>query len=173
MRIIRSGRGALYWASDFTRYAPWSVHVARDSSRALFDRLFPPRPPLSIERRYSVDHPGPWRIGDDVHVDVTVTANEDVQYVAVEDPFPAGVEYAPPQGEAGSSNWSGVQFFDDRAVFFEDRLFRGEDFHLSYDLRVTNAGSYSAPPPIAYAMYGPPISATGNGELVTVTDPGV
>ncbi|HET6895265.1 MAG TPA: alpha-2-macroglobulin family protein [Candidatus Baltobacteraceae bacterium] len=173
IRVSRSGRGALYWATDFTRYAPWSVHAVRDSSRPLFARLFPPRPPLKIQRQYSVNHRGDWHVGDEVHVDVTVRANENVQYVAIEDPFPAAAEYAPLQGEAGSGNWSGVQFFDDRAVFFADRLYGGQVLHLSYDLRVTNDGAYAAPPPVAYAMYGPPISATGSGEHVTVADPGV
>jgi hypothetical protein len=173
IHITRSGSGALYWATDFTRYAPWSVHAVRDSSRPLFARLFPPRPPLSIERRYSLEHRGDWHVGDEVHVDVTVHANEDVQYVAIEDPFPAGAEYAPAQGEAGSANWSGVQFFDDRAVFFADRLYGGQVLHVSYALRVTSDGAYAAPPPTAYAMYGPPISATGSGEHVTVADPGV
>jgi uncharacterized protein YfaS (alpha-2-macroglobulin family) len=168
VRIVRSGTGSLYWASDFTRYAPWSVHDVRDRNRSLFARLFPPAPPLKIERRYRVDHAGPWRVGDEVHVDVTVSANEDVQYVAIEDPFPAGVEYAPVQGQAGSANWSGIQFFDDRAVFFADTLYRAWPLRLSYNLRVTTAGAYAAPPPIAYAMYGPPVSATGSGENVLV-----
>jgi uncharacterized protein YfaS (alpha-2-macroglobulin family) len=168
IRIVRSGRGALYWSSDFTRYAPWTVHDVRDSSRSIFARLFPPQPPLRIERTYSVDRRGPWAVGDLVHVEVTVTAREDVQYVAIEDPFPAGVEYAPPQGETGSSNWSGVQFFDDRAVFFADRVYRDWPLHLSYDLRVTSDGTYAAPPPVAYAMYGPPVSATGSGARILV-----
>lgn len=168
VHLVRSGRGALYWSSDFTRYAPWNVHAVADSSRSLFARLFPKQPPLRIERSYSVDRSGTWRVGDLVHVNVTVTASEDVQYVAVEDPFPAGLEYAPPQGESASSNWSGVQFFDDRAVFFEDRIDRSWPLHLSYDLRVTTEGRYSAPPPTAYAMYGPPVTAVGSGEHVVV-----
>lgn len=168
VRIVRTGTGALYWSSDFTRYAPWSVHAVRDSSRSIFARLFPKEPPLRIDRSYRVDHSGSWRIGDVVHVDVTVTASDDVQYVAIEDPFPAGVEYAPPQGEGGTSNWSGVQFFDDRAVFFADEIYRSWPLHLSYDLRVTTDGAYAAPPPIAYAMYGPPVSATGSGEQIVV-----
>lgn len=168
VRIVRSGRGSLYWSTDFTRYAPWSVHAVQDSSRSIFARLFPKQPALRIERQYSVNHPGAWRVGDAVHVDVTVTAAVDVQYVAIEDPFPAGVEYAPPQSEAQTSDWSGVQFFDDRAVFFADQLYSRWPLHLSYDLRVTTQGAYAAPPPTAYAMYGPPVSATGSGERVIV-----
>jgi alpha-2-macroglobulin len=170
IRVERSGQGSLYWSSDFTRYAPWTQHVVQDPSRSIFARLFPKAPPLRIERRYSVDHSGPWRIGDEVHVDVTVTARDDVQYVAIEDPFPAGAEYVAVQGQAGSSNWSGVQFFDDRAVFFADKLYRPWPLHLSYSLRVTSDGTYSAPPPVAYAMYGPPLSATGSGEHIIVRE---
>lgn len=170
VRIERTGRGSLYWSSDFVRYAPWSVHQVRDSGKSLFAKLFAQQPPLSIERRYTVDHSGAWRVGDVVHVGITVTARDDVQYVAIEDPFPAGVEYTPPQGEAGSSNWSGVQFFDDRAVFFADTIYRAWPLHLDYDLRVTAGGAYAAPPPTAYAMYGPPVSATGSGQHVVVQE---
>lgn len=169
VRFAREGRGALYWATDFARYAPWTVHkVSDDARRSIFARLFPKVPPLRIERTYSVDHAGPWQVGDIVRVRVRVEARDDVQYVAIEDPFPAGVEYAPPQGQAANADWSGVQFFDDRAVFFADRLYRKWPLNLEYELRVTTPGTYSAPPPDAYAMYGPPIAATGTGEHVVV-----
>jgi uncharacterized protein YfaS (alpha-2-macroglobulin family) len=168
VEFVREGRGALYWSTDFTRYAPPQAHVAADSSRSIFARLFPPRPPLQIERRYYAPHSGAWRVGDEIHVELTVSANEDVQYVAIEDPFPAGVEYAPPQGHAGDTSWSGMQFFDDRAVFFATQLSRQWPLHLSYDLRVTTCGTYMASAPISYAMYGPPISAVGDAQHVVV-----
>ena len=56
-------------------------------------------------------------------VDLTVTADEDAQFVAIEDPLPAGLAYQPRQHESGDG-WSGLQFFDDRVVFFATRLSR-------------------------------------------------
>lgn len=165
--IERSGTGTLYWSSDFTRYAPAWVHATSDSSRSIFARLFPKQPPLSVTRTYDTGHKGAWRIGDEVKVTVTVRAAEDVQYVAIEDPFPAGVEYQPLQGQTGQ-DWSGVQFFDDRAVFFADTVYKRWPVTLQYSLRVTTPGTYAAPGPNAYAMYGPPVAAQGDTVTVAV-----
>lgn len=164
----RTGRGALYWSTDFVRYAPPGAHAAADPNRSLLSRLFPKHPPLRVERRYTLLHRGPWRVGDEIRVDLTVTAKDDLQYVAIEDPFPAGVEYAPPQGDAAQTSWSGLQLFDDRAVFFATTLNARWPLHLQYSLRVTTPGTYTAAPPTAYAMYGPPIYAVGDGTRVSV-----
>jgi uncharacterized protein YfaS (alpha-2-macroglobulin family) len=168
VRFERSGRGKMFWQSDFTRYAPPGTHAVRDSNRSIFARLFPSEPPLRIERRYFAMHPGAWSVGDEISVQLTVTANEDVQYVAIEDPFPAGVEYQPPQGQAAREDWSGMQYFDDRAVFFATKLWNRQSLQLSYMLRVTTPGSYTAAAPSAYAMYGPPISAVGDTVHVQI-----
>jgi uncharacterized protein YfaS (alpha-2-macroglobulin family) len=165
--FARRGVGELYWATDWTRYAPPGSHAVSDPNRSLLARLFPKKPPLQIQRKYSWNHPGAWRIGDEITVDVSVNATSDVQYVAVEDPFPAGVEYQPAQGQTGS-DWSGMQFFDDRAVFFATKIYAGWPLELEYTLRVTNAGSYTAPAPFAYAMYGPPVTAAGDSQHVAI-----
>jgi len=164
--LTRSGKGLVYWASDWTRYAPWTQRSVQDRSRSLLARLFPATPPLSVRRTYSAPHRA-WRVGDEVTVDLEVTARNRTEYVAIEDPFPAGVEYSPEQGQ-GDVSWSGAQYFDDRAVFFVDSLYAGQTFQMRYTFRVTTPGTYSAPPPVAYAMYGPPVSAVGRGEHVSV-----
>jgi hypothetical protein len=164
----RSGRGTLYWSSDAVRYVPVGADRAADAPQALLARLFAAPPALSVDRRYSVGHAGPWRVGDEVIVDVTVSSHADVQYVAIEDPFPAGAEHQPEQGRAGDDAWSGVQLLDDRAVFFADRLYPGEPLKIRYTLRVTTPGHYTAPAPTVYAMYGPPVSALGRPQAVEV-----
>jgi uncharacterized protein YfaS (alpha-2-macroglobulin family) len=164
----RSGRGALYWSSDAVRYVPTNATQASDASKGLLERLFAKAPPLKIWRRYTLKHAGPWRVGDEVTVDVTVRANSDVQYVAIEDPFPAGAEHQPEQGRAGDEAWSGIQLLDDRAVFFADRLYPDQNLTIEYTIRVTTPGRYTAAAPSAYAMYGPPVSALGSQEAINV-----
>ena len=164
--LARSGHGTVYWASDWTRYAPWTESSVRDRSRSLLARLFPAIPPLQVRRTYVTPH-GSWNVGDEVTVKLDVTARDRTEYIAVEDPYPAGVEYSPEQGY-GSVSWNGAQYFDDRAVFFVDSLYAGETLTLQYSFRVTTSGVYSAPPPVAYAMYGPPVSAVGRGLHVSV-----
>ena len=93
-----------------------------------------------------------------------------MQYVAIEDPFPAGVEYAVCKVKRDSDR-SGVQFFDDRAVFFADTVYKQWPVTLHYNLRVTSPGTYTAPGPNAYAMYGPPVAAHGDTVTVAASTP--
>ena len=154
LRFERTGTGALYWSTDWTRYA-------RNVTTAPADA------PFHISRTLSSTEGNEWHVGDVVDVDVTVTADEDAQFVAIEDPLPAGLAYQPRQHESGD-NWSGLQFFDDRVVFFATRLSRYEPLRLHYRLRATTSGTFTAPPPTAYAMYGPPSTAAGRAAHITI-----
>ncbi len=51
----RRGRGELYWATDWTRYAPPGSHSVADPNRSLLTRLFPQTPPLDARGPYSRD----------------------------------------------------------------------------------------------------------------------
>ncbi len=154
LRFERAGTGALTWSTDWTQYVP-------APSLAQLD------PAFSIVRTYSAPGGNEWHVGDRIDVDVTVTVNSDVQYVAVEDPLPAGLEYQPNQYESGD-DWSGLQFFDDRVVFFTDRIWARVPIHLRYTLRATTAGSFTAPATSAYAMYGPPRTASGEVAHIAI-----
>jgi uncharacterized protein YfaS (alpha-2-macroglobulin family) len=155
VRFECEGTGALAWSSDWTQY----VH---DAGPAVVKD-----PDLHVERRYTMRGGNDWRVGDTVDVDLVVTAKTDTQYLAVEDPLPAGLEYQPKQYASGD-NWSGLQFFDDRVVFFASRLSSYSPLHLRYTLRATTAGAFTAPAPTAYAMYGPPSTAMGTPAKVTI-----
>ncbi len=164
----KTGTGSLYWATDAVRYVPPGATSASDPDRGLFARLFAKAPEFSIDRTYDAGHPGPWRVGDQINVTVTVRTREAVQYVLVEDPFPAGAEHQDEQGQAAAQAWSGVQILDDHAAFFADRLDPSSPLTIRYTLRVTTPGTYTAPAPTANAMYGPPVSAVGKGTTIQV-----
>jgi alpha-2-macroglobulin len=166
--LERSGSGALYWSSDFTRFVNSNVASVRDASEARLRGLSADPPELTVGRHYSVDHPGPWRVGDRVTVDLWIRAANGAQYITLEDPYPAGTEYQPLQHEGDVSDWSGSQFLDDRAAFFVYWLATGGTEHLQYVLRASSAGTYTAPGPSAYASYGPPVQAVGPGEQVVI-----
>jgi uncharacterized protein YfaS (alpha-2-macroglobulin family) len=154
LRFEREGTGALYWSTDWT-------HYVRDATSAS------PGAPFHIARTFGSAEGNEWHVGDVVDVDVTVAADEDAQFVAIEDPLPAGLAYQPRQHESGD-NWSGLQFFDDRVVFFATRLSRNAPLRLRYRLRATTAGTFTAPPPTAYAMYGPPSTAAGRPATIRI-----
>lgn len=169
--VVRSGGGALYWATDFTRYVPPAARAVVDKQTPLLERLFPPQPEVTISRRYVPEQAGPWRVGERIAVEITVTSRRDLQYVAIDDPFPAGAEHPIDQGTAAEYNWSGLQFLDDRATFFADRLDAGETLVLRYALDLTTPGEYTAPATIVSSMYGPPLKALGEPEKVTIAAP--
>jgi len=152
LRFEREGTGALYWSTDWTRYV-------RDATAG--------DAPFHIARTFGSAAGNVWRVGDAVDVDLIVTADDDAQFVAVEDPLPAGLAYQPRQYQSGD-DWSGLQFFDDRVVFFATRLSRNTPLHLHYRLRATTAGTFTAPPPTVYAMYGPPATAAGSPASITI-----
>ncbi|HEX3465961.1 MAG TPA: MG2 domain-containing protein [Candidatus Elarobacter sp.] len=154
VRFAREGTGGLWWSTDWTRY------VAQPPG-ALLD------PAFAIARTYTSQNGNDWRVGDQVDVDVTVTPSEDAQYVAIVDPLPAGLEYQPRQYESGD-DWSGLQFFDDRVVFFATLMSSGRPVHLHYTLRATTPGAFTAPATTVFAMYGPPVNALGTPARIVI-----
>jgi hypothetical protein len=168
LRFERSGTGSLYWSTDWTRYVRDGTPVAseidlHDATSLDADTT----PPFTVVRRYTAPSDTPWRLGDQIDVDVTVSATHDTQFVAVEDPLPAGLEYQPRLHEMGD-DWSGLQFFDDRVVFFAANVWKNSPLHLHYRLRASTAGTFTAAPPDAYAMYGPPVASIGHAQPVTI-----
>ena len=154
LRFEREGAGGLSWSTEWLRYVHERSGMVAET-------------PFRIARLYASERGNTWRVGDQVDVDVTVVATEDSQYVAIEDPMPAGLEYQPRQHESGD-DWSGLQFFDDRVLFFATRVSANQPLHFRYTLRATTAGTFAAPAPSAYAMYGPPNTSTGLSATVTI-----
>ena len=154
LRFAREGTGGLWWSTDWTRY------VAHPSAAQL-------DPTFTVTRTYASENGNDWRAGDQVDVDVSVTASEDAQYVAIVDPLPAGLEYQPRQYESGD-DWSGLQFFDDRVVFFATRMRKDTPVRLHYTLRATTPGAYTAPATTVFAMYGPPVNALGAPASIVI-----
>jgi hypothetical protein len=171
LEFAREGSGNAYWTVDWTRYRTRSGSTGQQLSPVEMDRVgrlhADVTPAFDVTRNYRVGHAGPWRAGDVVEVEVDLVAKSAQQYVAIEDPFPAGLEYQPLQYRSGM-DWSGIQFLDDRAVFFATRLHAGQRVQLNYRLRAMTTGSFTAPAPTAYAMYGPPVTAIGSSERVTI-----
>lgn len=90
----------------------------------------------------------------------------------LEDPIPAGTEPVEREDlyelENRQSWWFGSQreFRDDRTVFFLSDLSKGR-YDLTYLLKVTTPGVFSAMPAHISPMYVPDVSASS--EVLTVT----
>ncbi|MCA9068574.1 MAG: hypothetical protein KDA84_06610, partial [Planctomycetaceae bacterium] len=105
-------------------------------------------------------------IGDTVEVELTITADEDYDFVAFEDPKPAGCE--PLQLRSGSTWGDGLctnlELRDENVTFFVSWLSKGTH-KLRYKLRTEMTGTFHVLPTKGFAMYAPEIH-TRSAEVV-------
>jgi hypothetical protein len=116
-----------------------------------------------------------FAVGDLVRVRVTVKADGDRYWVAVEDPLPAGFEAVNTRLETSQvrparddgrderyrygyrrNEWSYTELRDDRVLAFADRFHPGEAV-LEYLARALTPGSFTAAPARAEQMYEPEV----------------
>ncbi|HEV7991676.1 MAG TPA: hypothetical protein VGP25_07625 [Gemmatimonadaceae bacterium] len=155
---------------------------------------------ISVERWYEgYDDAKPTvsvREAELVRVRIRVTVKGDRDFVAVEDPLPAGLEAVdltlrtssfvrPRSGKAADlvgrygrrratgesdwwSPWEHEELHDDRVLYFARTLRRGS-YDLSYIARATTAGVFVRPPAHVEEMYNPAVHGRSDGGVFTVT----
>ncbi|MBD3389594.1 hypothetical protein GF415_01410 [Candidatus Micrarchaeota archaeon] len=143
IKITKDGYGPLYYTLE-KKY--WADEV--------------PEGEIQIEREYSKTVA---KVGDTINV--TLKINGSGEYVAIEDPIPMGAEIID-EDDRGWWYYGGyrMEAREDRAVFFFDRL---EDAEVSYTLRVTHKGDFTALPTHAYNMYAPEVGGYSGFEEFT------
>jgi len=118
---------------------------------------------------------------------LTLTAPEDLYYVQIEDPLPAGAEAVDPSLRTtsilssltsqttipvGTSDlsWyiSHAEQRDDRVALFADYLPSGT-YQYSYQLHLTTAGTYHDLPTQAEMLYFPDVYGHGSGKIFTIS----
>ena len=121
--------------------------------------------------------------GQLVQVKLTVRTAKDRAYVALVDPLPAGLEavntrlatsHSGPPVRAtrrwwyrSRPTWSHKELRDDQARFFSDRMAAGS-YTLTYRARATTAGTFTAAPARAEAMYEPDVSGHSTAARIEV-----
>ena len=152
-----------------------------------------------VARQYSpVDQPDDYvdsaRVGDVVQVKLTLIAPNDLHYVVVEDPLPAGFEgvdlslkttsvvgeqptlrnvTAEEENEwlrrYGWGWWwfSHSEMRDEKAVLFAQYLPRGT-YEYTYLMRASVPGEFKVIPATAYQMYFPEVFGRSDGGRFTV-----
>jgi len=130
------------------------------------------------------------KLGDVIRVDLTLIAPNDLYYVVVEDPLPAGGE-AIDTGLATTSlldqgpelvrqvggrrsyywwwwHWySRSELRDEKVVLFADYLTKGT-YEYSYTFRATLPGDYQVIPTLAREFYFPEVFGRGDGRLLSI-----
>jgi uncharacterized protein YfaS (alpha-2-macroglobulin family) len=131
-------------------------------------------------------------VGDVIRVKLTIIAPNDLHYVVVEDPFPAGAEGVdqslkitsvvgePPElvrtdprtpwGDSYGWWWfSQTELRDEKAVLFATYLPRGT-YEYSYLIRASLPGEYRVIPTHAYQMYFPEVFGRSDGGVFTIEE---
>jgi hypothetical protein len=111
------------------------------------------------------------RQDDRIVVRLVVNAPRDMDYVLIEDRFPAGCE---PEARGSAEDitdwsfwWSSTTVLDDRIAFFARTLPKGEHV-IEYNLRAQTPGSYHVMPAMLQAMYAPETRAESSEARVEI-----
>ena len=179
------GQGRLYYTVHLNSYvAAESVSaVSRGVSvqRAYYDAACDPEQTV-CEPLTAV------AVGQAVRVELTIIAANDLVYVTVEDPLPAGGEAQDPalattsigagtgftpqdQYRRGYWGWwyfNRSEFRDEKVVFYSDYLPAGT-YQYSYTWQPTIPGAYQVMPATARESYFPEVFGRSDGVLLTVT----
>jgi len=123
-------------------------------------------------------------VGATLRVQLTVTAPQDLYYIALEDPLPAGGEavdptllttsqlrqggYSVPQGTSDLAWYiTHAELRDDRAALFVDYLPKGM-YRYEYEVHLTTRGVFHALPAHAAESLFPEVFGRGTGGYFTV-----
>jgi hypothetical protein len=126
------------------------------------------------------------KLGDVIRVDLTIIAPNDLYYVVVEDPLPAGAEAIdtglattsllamdPTLSRQDSPYWwwwrwySRSELRDEKVVLFADYLAKGT-YEYSYTMRATLPGDYHVIPTLATEFYFPEVFGRSDGRLLSI-----
>ncbi|MBN1217524.1 MAG: Ig-like domain-containing protein [Anaerolineae bacterium] len=126
------------------------------------------------------------KLGDVIRVDLTIIAPNDLYYVVVEDPLPAGAEaidtglattsllaMGPTLTRQESPYWwwwhwySRSELRDEKVVLFADYLPKGT-YEYSYTMRATLPGDYHVIPTLATEFYFPEVFGRSDGRLLSI-----
>jgi len=108
--------------------------------------------------------------GEKVRVRLTIRALENLSYIVIEDPIPAGCEVVADSDDRFTGTFERREVRDEKVVFFRSVLPKGTHV-ITYVLRATFPGSYRALPTAASAMYEPSIVGTSSDAPLEIVDP--
>jgi len=181
-----AGKGRLYYTADLKYYLP------ADKIKAL-DRG------IVVSREYRLydkpDRPiSEAKVGDIIQVRLTIIAPNDLHYVIVEDPLPAGCEAldtslkttsaaleSPSLTQTGGTpslpwwrwwwdSWwspSHTELRDEKTALFATYLSRGA-YQYTYLIRASLSGKFLVIPTTAYEMYFPEVFGRSEGMTFSI-----
>ena len=175
LRIVRSGRGNLYYDA-FLSYFSLEERLTAASTTVAVDRTY-----YKLTR--SVDGQGkevvsrtqlregdPLLSGDEIEVRLKLSSQNNYEYLVYEDFKPAGCEpLRLRSGYTYGSISSNLELRDEKVVFFIGWLPKGEHI-VTYELRAEIPGTFHALPTNGYAMYAPDVRAISDEFVMKIKD---
>ncbi len=181
MKINRTGGdGVLYYTAHLRAYLP--VDQIKALSRG-----------MTLSRTYSLMNDETRKpitqakVGDSIRVTLTIVVPQDLNYVVIDDPIPAGTEAVNPQlattGTIGQEpelnrdnpmqngyGWwwfSSTELRNDRTVLYATFLPKGT-YQFVYTLQATLAGQYHVIPATGIEQYFPEVYGRSDGSSFTL-----
>ena len=183
--------GRLYYTAHLTYFKPVPEVKALDRG-IVVARQYTLAAPPTVEGEDEADDAPPKpiteaKVGDIINVKLTIIAPNDLHYVKVEDPIPAGTEAidtnlqttsvvseGPELTRERGPGWgwwwfNHTELRDEKAVLFADFLPKGT-YEFSYQIRAGLPGQYRVIPSHAEEMYFPEVFGRGDGGVFTITE---
>ncbi|MDW8072389.1 MAG: alpha-2-macroglobulin family protein, partial [Anaerolineae bacterium] len=183
-----SGTGRLYYSMYLRLFKPVEDVKALNRGIIVSRRYTLASCDVTRERCATLERA---KVGDVIRVQLTIIAPNDLHYVVVEDPFPAGAEGVdqslkttsvvgqapelrrtdrrnPWGGEYGWWWFSHSEMRDEKAVLFATYLPRGT-YEYTYLIRASLPGEFHVVPTHAYEMYFPEVFGRTDGMKFTIT----
>ncbi|MCC6273847.1 MAG: hypothetical protein IT572_10310, partial [Deltaproteobacteria bacterium] len=111
---------------------------------------------------------GKVKKGATVGVRLTVESGQDLSYLILEDPFPAGFEMLDGiRFDPNAAYYADFERRDEKIAFFANRLNKGTNV-FNYALRPELTGRFGAMPTTAYEMYEPETRGSGASAVLEV-----
>ncbi len=174
------GQGALYYTAHLRAFLP-------------VPQIEPLNRGIILQRQYTLEDDSDrraitgGRVGDVVRVRLTIILPNDLHYVVIEDPLPAGAEAINPNLETSqqigtrpgivtrdplAKGWgwwwfSDVQFRDEKVVLSSAYLPAGT-YEFVYSIRLGFAGTYNVIPATGQEFYFPEVYGRSDGMTFTI-----
>jgi uncharacterized protein YfaS (alpha-2-macroglobulin family) len=182
---MTEGEGVLYYTLHLDAYLDASAVEATSRGvtvqRTYYDAACDPK----TETCEPIDQ---IEAGQQVRVELTIIAPNDLVYVQIDDPLPAGAEGQDPNlkttvstaqtgfsredYQAGFWGWwyfNRVEFRDEKVTFFSEFLPAGT-YQYTYYLQTIVPGTYQVMPAVAREVYFPEVFGRTDGEIFTITE---
>ncbi len=182
----QTGKGRLYYAAYLRYFLPVEDVKALDRG-IIVVRKYCRKEQAETSTDARCKAVSEAKVGDVIEVHLTLIAPNDLHYVVVEDPLPAGTEAIDtslkttsvtaeePRAERTSDRWrywwwwlSHAELRDEKVGLFATYLRRGT-YEYTYLIRASVPGEFLTMPATAYEMYFPEVWGRSDGGKFTVS----